>query len=275
MSAKAMSMRDALYEPPGPKTRRRIRVVTAVSLLVLAALLGLLVKQFADNGQLNPRYWSFFLAPTTWKFIGEGLLGTLRAALSAGAIALVLSVVLMLGRISTVRALRAVSTAVIEFSRGVPSLLFIYFFFLVIPQYGMRLSSFWMIVLPVAIGAMGVVAEVLRAGVNAVPKGQVEAAMSLGMSRAKILRLIVLPQAVRFVIPSLIAQLVIVVKDTTFAYVVSYPDLMQNAKVLITNYEAILSVYLVTAVIYIVINFLINKVAVAISRRMHVNIISK
>ncbi len=275
MSANAMSMRDALYEPPGPKTRRRIRVITAVSLVVLAVLIGLLVKQFADNGQLSPRYWSFFLAPTTWKFIGEGLLGTLKAALSAGAIALVLSVVLMLGRISTVKVLRAVSTAVIEFSRGVPSLLFIYFFFLVVPQYGVRLTSFWMIVLPVAIGAMGVVAEVLRAGVNAVPKGQVEAAMSLGMSRGKILRLIVLPQAVRFVIPSLIAQLVIVVKDTTFAYVVSYPDLMQNAKVLITNYEAFLSVYLVVAVIYIVINFLINKVAVAISHRMHVKIISK
>ena len=77
----------------------------------------------------------------------------------------------------------------------------------------------------------------------------------------------VFPQAFRFVLPALIAELVIVVKDTTFAYVVNFPDLMQNAKVLISNYDALLSVYLVVAVIYILINWLLNRISVAVANR--------
>ena len=132
---------------------------------------------------------------------------------------------------------------------------------------GIKLSAFWKIAAPVAISASGKVAEILRSGVNAVPKGQTEAALSLGMRDRNVFVKIVFPQAIRYVIPALIAELVIVLKDTTFAYVVSFPDLMQNAKVLITNYDALLSVYLVVAVIYILINYLLNKISVAIARR--------
>ena len=167
----------------------------------------------------------------------------------------------MLGRISSFRVLRGLCIALIEFTRGVPTLLFIYFFFLVIPQFGIQMDAFWKISIPVAISACGVVAEVLRSGVNAVPKGQTEAALSLGMRGRSVFLKVVFPQAIRFVIPALIAELVIVVKDTTFAYVVNFPDLMQNAKVLISNYDALLSVYLVVAVIYIVINYLLNRLS--------------
>ena len=97
--------------------------------------------------------------------------------------------------------------------------------------------------------------------------------MSLGMRRGRIMFKIVLPQAVRFVIPSLISQLVVVVKDTTVAYVVSYPDLMQNARVLITSYDALVSLYLVIAVIYILINYAINKASVAVANRTGVKIV--
>ena len=162
---------------------------------------------------------------------------------------------------------------VTDFFRGVPSLLLIYFFFFVPAQLGLKMSSFWMLTLPVALAASGVLAEVFRAGVNAVPRGQVEAAMSIGLSPAKTMFKIVLPQAVRYVIPSLIAQLVVVVKDTTVAYVVSYPDLMQNARVLITSYDALVSMYLVVAVIYILINYLINRASVYIANKTGVKII--
>ena len=167
----------------------------------------------------------------------------------------------MLGRISSLRVLRGICTALVEFTRGVPTLLFIYFFFLVIPQFGVRMDAFWKISIPVAISACGVVAEVLRSGVNSVPKGQTEAALSLGMRKRSVFLKVVFPQAIRFVIPALIAEMVIVVKDTTFAYVVNFPDLMQNAKVLISNYDALLSVYLVVAVIYIAINYLLNRLS--------------
>ncbi len=269
----ADSMRDALYEAPGPHTRRTIRIGTTLSTLLVLVGLAAIVRQFYVTGQLAPQYWSFFLASTTWSFLLKGFVGTVEVAVTSGLIALVLGLLLMLGRTSSWRPFSIICRVVIDFFRGVPSLLLIYFFFLVVPQYGIKISSFWMLTLPVALAASGVLAEVFRAGVNAVPAGQVEAALSLGLSPAKTMLRIVLPQAVRYVIPSLISQLVVVVKDTTVAYVVSYPDLMQNARVLITRYDSLVSMYLVVAVIYILINYVINKVSVYVSRRTGVKII--
>ena len=268
------SIRDVLYEPPGPKTRKWIGVFTAVSVAGIAALTAVIVHQFYISGQLGAKYWLFFTKYTTWKFLGSGLAGTLKAAVAAGVIAFVAGLLMMLGRISGSRILRGISTTLIEFSRGVPTLLFIYFFFLIAPQFGVKMSAFWKIAVPVAISASGVVAEVLRSGVNAVPKGQREAALSLGMSDGSTFFKIVFPQALRYVVPALISELVIVLKDTTFAYVVNYADLMQNAKVLISNYDALLSVYLVVALIYILINYLLNKASVAAARRRDISTIS-
>ena len=267
------SIRDALYEAPGPRTRRRMHAATAVSAVLVLMGIAAIVRQFYVTGQLASRYWSFLTRPTTWAFLLQGFRGTVSVALVAGAIALVLGLLLMLGRMSSIRALSAACRGVIDFFRGVPSLLLIYFFFLVVPQYGIKLSSFWMITLPVALAASGVLAEVLRAGVNAVPAGQVEAARSIGMRPAQIMRTVILPQAVHFVIPSLISQLVVVVKDTTVAYVVSYPDLMQNARVLITNYDALVSMYLTVALVYILLNYAINKLSGIVARRMGVTIV--
>ena len=267
------SVRDALYEAPGPRTRRRVRIATAISLILVVAALAAIGHRFYITGQFAPRYWTFFAKATTWKFLLQGFAGTVRVALTAGAIALALGLLLMLGRISHLKALSAACHVVTDFFRSLPSLLLIYFFFLIVPQYGIKMSSFWMLTLPVALAASGVLAEVFRAGVNAVPKGQIEAALSLGMSPLRTTLKIVLPQAIRFVIPSLISQLVVVVKDTTVAYVVSYPDLMQNARVLITNYDALVSVYFTIAIIYILINYAINQASIYVSHRLGVKII--
>lgn len=271
-SQSTTGIRYTLYEPPGPRTKRLIRIFTVISLAAIAVGIALIIRQFAEQGQLAPKYWSFFARWTTWKFLGEGLLGTIEAAVGAGIIAFCAAFVLMLGRISRHKVLRGISTALIEFTRGVPTLLFIYFFFLVVPQLGISLKAYWKVTLPVAISACGVVAEVLRSGVNAVPKGQREAALSIGMREWQVFLKIIFPQALRYVIPSLISEIVIVVKDTTFAYVVSYPDLMQNAKVLISNYDALLSIYLVAAVIYIVINYFINKLADFVAKKTAVKL---
>ena len=274
MSAQ-VSIRDALYEAPGPKTRRRIVIGTIIASLLVLALVAMAVMQFYKTGQLDEKYWSFFLKPSTWLYLGEGFLGTIKVAAVAGAISLVLGLVLMLGRTSGIRLLAAVSRIIIDFFRGVPSLLLIYFFFLVIPTYGIRMPSFWMITLPVALAASGVLAEVFRAGVNAVPKGQTEAALSIGLTPHQTMFKIVLPQALRIVVPSLISQLVVVVKDTTVAYVVSYPDLMQNARVLITNNDALVSTYFVVAIIYILVNYGINHLSIMLARRSGRPVVSR
>ena len=274
MSTANVSIRDIIYEPPGPKARRRIAIVTVVSFLAIAVLLIVVLRQFYVAGQLSAKYWSLFTRYTTWRFLGRGLVGTIKVAIMAGVVAFAAGLVMMLGRISKFRILRGISITLIEITRGIPTLLFIYFFFLLAPQFGLKLPAFWKITLPVAISAAGVVAEVLRSGVNAVPKGQSEAAVSLGMRGGSVFFKIVFPQAFRYVIPALISELVIVLKDTTFAYVVNYADLMQNAKVLISNYDALLSVYLVVAVIYILINYLLNKLSVAVARRTKVSAVT-
>ena len=257
----APTIRDRLYEAPGPSTRRRIAVFTVLALIALGFLLFLVVRQFARQGQLEARYWDFFLKWSTWRYLGQGLLSTLKAALTAAMIAIGLGFILMRGKLRRNPVLRWTATAVIEFTRGVPTLLLIYFFFLVLPRLGVNLGAFWRITLPCAISASGIIAEAFRAGVNAVPKGQTEAALSLGLSNVRTFYQVVFPQALRFVIPSLISELVIVLKDTTFAYVVSYADLMQHAKVLITSHDALVSVYLVVAVIYILINYALNRLS--------------
>ena len=267
---KQTPIRDLLFESPGPAAQKRIRICTGVAAAVIAALIAAVIRQFAVTGQLSDRYWSFFAKATTWRFLGQGLLTTLEAAITGAAIAFALGFLLMRGKLRKNKPLQFISAALIEFTWGVPTLLFSYFFFLIVPQTGWKLGAFWKITLPCAISACGVVAEALRSGVNAVPRGQTEAALSLGLTDTRLFYKVVFPQAIRFVIPSLIAELVIVLKDTTFAYIVTCADLMQNAKVLISNYDAMLSVYLVVAVIYILINYLLNKLSdqlAAVSRK--------
>lgn len=264
---------DALFEVAGPRAKRWIRIGTGASLLLLAGLLYLIYQQFALSGQLDEQYWFFFTQFTTWTFIAQGLLGTIKVAVVAGVLAIVVGLLLMSGRRSVFTPLRWISTAVIELARGVPSLLFIYFFFLVLPTWGLTLSTYWMVTIPISFNAAGVLAEVFRSGVNAVPNGQNEAAISLGLSRGQAFRSVVLPQAIRYVIPTMVTQLVVVVKDTTFGYVVTYPEMMQNAKVLISNYNSLVPVYLVTAIIYIVINYLLARLAKYISQRTGAKIV--
>ena len=112
MSARP-SIRDFLYEPPGPRARRRIIAATVVSAAAVAAGLALVVRQFAVTGQLDARYWSFFARATTWRFLGQGLAGTVKAALAAGALTFCMGLLLMLGRISRTRPLQAVSRVLI------------------------------------------------------------------------------------------------------------------------------------------------------------------
>lgn len=252
----------ALYESPGPRARRRAARLSALGTAVLLALAAVIVWRFYEQGQLDARYWYFFVQPTTWAFIWEGLAGTVEVSLAAGALALLLGTAYVSMRVSRFLPARILGTALTEFTRSVPALLFIYLFFLAVPQTGLILPAFWNITLPVAISASGVVSELLRSGIYSVPRGQVEAALSLGMAPRRVMARIVYPQAFRMVVPSLIAELVIVVKNTTFAYIVNYPDLMQNAVVLLNNYDSLLSVYLVVAVIYVLVNFMLNQLSV-------------
>ena len=258
-----------LFGTPSPRARIINRTMSAVSALVLLLLAGGVVYGFHSAGQLEARYWEFFAWPTTWTFLAKGLLGTLASAAMAAAIALTLGVVFMLGRLAPSRFLRWPSIAAIEFLRGTPTLLLIYVCFLVLPSVGVKLSTYWMLTLPIGLSTAAVVAEVYRAGVLAVPRGQTNAARSLGMTEMQVFFVVVFPQAIRYIVPALVAQLVIVVKDTTFGYVVTYGELMQNARVLIANYHSLVPVYLVVAALYCLVNYAISKVSQRLGRPVY------
>ena len=256
----------------GDLTHKEQAITRAVSVTVAAALLMLVagvVYRFHAAGQFEGRLWEFFAWGTTWAFLGKGLLGTLASAAAAAVIALVLGLVLLVGRLSRLRLVRWPAVAVIEFLRGVPTLLLIYVCFLVLPSAGIKLSAYWMLTLPVGLSTAAVVAEVYRAGVLAVRRGQTEAARALGLTEAQVFAHVVFPQALRYIVPALVAQLVIVVKDTTFGYVVTYGELMQNARVLIANYRSLVPVYLAVAVLYCLVNYAISRASRRLGRPMH------
>jgi glutamate transport system permease protein len=259
------AMEDVLFGDLSARARVVARAASATVAAALLLLAGAVAWQFHAAGQFEARLWSFFGWETTWAFLGRGLLGTLKSAAAAAVIALVLGLVLLVGRLSRLRLLRWPAVAVIEFLRGVPTLLLIYVCFLVLPAIGIKLSAYWMLTLPVGLSTAAVVAEVYRAGVLAVPRGQTDAARAL--TEAGVFRHVVFPQALRFVVPALVAQLVIVVKDTTFGYVVTYGELMQNAKVLIANYRSLVPVYLVVAVMYCLVNYAISRTSERLGQR--------
>ncbi len=260
---------DVLFGAPSPQAQVIMRVASASAAVVLLLLAAGVGFRFHAAGQLDARFWEFFAWPTTWSFLARGLLGTLASAAMAAVIALTLGLVLMMGRLTRLRLVRWPSIATIEFLRGTPTLLLIYVCFLVLPPAGIKLSTYWMLTLPVSLSTAAVVAEVYRAGVLAVPRGQADAARSLGLAEVQVFFLVVFPQAVRYIVPALVAQLVIVVKDTTFGYVVTYGELMENAKVLIANYHALVPVYLVVAVLYCLVNYAISRASKRLGRPMH------
>jgi glutamate transport system permease protein len=263
------ALEDILFGDQGPQAESRNRALSLAAAVALLLLAAGIVYRFHAAGQLEPRFWNFFAWSTTWAFLGKGLLGTLASAATASVIALALGLVLLLGRLSPLRAARYPSVAVIEFFRGVPTLLLIYVCFLVLPSAGIKLSTYWMLTFPIGLSTAAVVAEVYRAGVLAVPRGQTQAARSLGMTEAQVFFSIVFPQALRYIVPALVAQLVIVVKDTTFGYVVTYGELMQNTKVLVANYHALVPVYLVTAALYCLVNYAISRASRRLGGPMH------
>ena len=260
------ALEDVLFGDLTHKAQAITRVVSVGVAAALLVLIAAIVYRFQDAGQFAGRLWEFFAWKTTWVFLGKGLLGTLASAAAAAVIALVLGLVLLVGRLSRLRIVRWPAVAVIEFLRGVPTLLLIYVCFLVLPSLGIKLSAYWMLTLPVGLSTAAVVAEVYRAGVLAVPRGQTDAARALGLSKAQVFAYIVFPQAFRYIVPALVAQLVIVVKDTTFGYVVTYGELMQNAKVLIANYRSLVPVYLVVAVLYCLVNYAISRASQRLGR---------
>ena len=257
-----------LFDEPGPRGRARIRLFTVIGLVLVAGLVALILWQFQRSGQLGRSRWVVFLQPDYLRFLWQGFLGTITATALAALFAFPLGVVLALGRLSRIRVLRWFSVGYIELFRSIPLLLLVYAFLLALPRFGLNLPILWKLVVPIVLVNVAVLAEIFRAGILAVDPGQSEAALALGLTEGTAMRTVILPQAIRLVVPTLVTQLVALLKDSTLGFVVSYPELLKQANNLTVYTRLLVQTFLVVATIYVVVNLFLSRLAVWLERRL-------
>lgn len=231
MSTRTDSAASVLYDAPGPKARLRYRLFGAASLLGIAALLWYAVARLADAGQLTAGMWEPFQYTAVQQRIADGMLATLKAFVIAGVLSIALGALLAAGRLSDHRPVRAVCTAVVQFFRAMPLLIMIFaLYHAVFPS-----NPLWALVLGLTLYNGAVQAEIIRSGVAAVPRGQGEAAYALGLRKTQVMGIVLVPQAVRSMLPAIIGQLVVTLKDTSLGFVITYPELLYAGKIIASN----------------------------------------
>ncbi|MCG6497569.1 amino acid ABC transporter permease [Kitasatospora sp. A2-31] len=216
------STASVLYDAPGPRARARNRILGVLALAGIAGLLWYAYAALDENGQFDPQLWDAFQYNTVQQRIVDGLLATLEAFGLAALFSLVLGALLAAGQLSDHRPVRWAAVSVVQFFRAMPLLILIvalyYAFFAKEPM--------WALVLGLTLYNGSVQAEIIRSGVNAVPRGQGEAAYALGMGKTQVMTLILVPQAIRSMLPSMIGQLVVTLKDTSLGFIITYHELL-------------------------------------------------
>jgi glutamate transport system permease protein len=265
---------SVLFDAPGPRAKRRVLIGSAVAAIAAIGAIVLVGVRLNEQGQFEADKWDPLVNPAddrfdlVWKLIGEALVATLTAAGYAIAFSLVIGTLLAVTRITAARWYRWAVVGLIELLRGLPVVIAIFFAARVLPEVGIDLSPLWFLVIGLTAYNSVIIAEIVRAGVNSLPSGQREAAESLGMSRWQVLSLILLPQAFRIMLPALISQLVVVLKDTSLGFIILYPELVRTGQILIQNLRNPIQTYLVIAIIFIVVNYALSRLAIYVERRL-------
>ncbi|BCJ42343.1 amino acid ABC transporter permease [Actinoplanes ianthinogenes] len=264
-------MTSVLYDLPGPRGRRRNLIIGILATLAILGLVAWVIYRFYKTGQFEARRWDQFKFKAVQMEIVRGLLATLKAAGIAAVLALLFGAIFAAGRLSEHRILRAPSSWVVELFRAIPLLILIFFGYYVPLQYGWSISNLWALVIGLTLYNGSVLAEIFRAGVNAVPRGQSEAAYAIGLRKNQVLRLILLPQAVRSMLPAIVSQLVVLLKDTALGFIITYPELLTVGKTIggrLAFGFPYVPAYLVIGAIYISICGLLSLFAWWLQRRM-------
>jgi glutamate transport system permease protein len=265
-----MSTEAVLYDHPGPRAKVRNNILTVVFGVALLALLYWIYSRFDAKGQWAAALWKPFTQSTTWTaYILPGLLHTLEAAAVAMVLSLVFGLVFAVGRLSDHWWLRIPAGVVVEFFRAVPLLLMMFFIFFGVPYLTQQpMSIFWAVVIGLTLYNGSVLAEAFRAGVRSVPRGQSEAGYAIGMRKGQVMREILIPQAARAMLPVIVSQLVVLVKDTALGYIIAYSELIQlGVNNLSANFGNVIQAAMVAAVIYIAVNSSLTGLAGWLERR--------
>ena len=272
MGGAAMSEANVLFDAPGPRARARHRILTVIGALLALAIAVLVIRTLASKGQFEAAKWKPFLTAELWDaYLLPGLLGTLKAAALAIVISCILGPVLALARMSGMRWLRAVATVWVEIFRAIPVLLMMIFFFGLYAYnavFSAELNPLAATVTGLVLYNSAVLCEVLRSGVDQLPRGQREAGLSIGLSAGQTLRTILLPQAITAMLPTLVSQLVVILKDTALGYNITYLELLNAGNTAASNYSNLVPMIFVVALIFILINYSLTKLAEYLERRL-------
>ncbi len=273
-------MTSVLYDAQGPRARRRTAIGTAVGAVVVVAVVAVVANRLAGRGQFAWELWAPLVDPgdesfrSVWRILGEGLLNTLQAAALAMVFSVVLGTLIAVGRLSLGRTTRLPLIGVVELLRGAPVVILVYLCIRGLPDVGLDFRAWyggrelWGLVIGLTLYNMVVFAEVIRAGVLSLPRGQREAGLATGLTSWQTMRLILLPQSFRVMLPALISQLIVVLKDTSLVSIVGgYPDLLDQGENVQRNLDNPIQTFAVIAVMYIAINVALGKAAEAIQRR--------
>lgn len=268
-----MSAQAVLFDAPGPTARRRYGVVAVLGGLVTVAVVVWVLSRLAAKGNLSAEKWSPFLHGDAWtQYLLPGLAGTLKAAAISIVLAMALGLALGVGRLSENTPLRWACAVFVEFFRAVPVLIMMIFSFTLYAYYNLFDSSTITlagVVTGLTLYNAAVVAELVRAGVGSLPAGQREAGLSLGLTPGQTMRTILVPQALTAMLPAIVGQLVVVLKDSALGSIITFVDLLFQGQTLGTAQANLVPALIVTAAIYIVINYLLTVAATRVERSLN------
>ncbi|WP_431788942.1 amino acid ABC transporter permease [Streptomyces sp. G9] len=260
----------ALYDIPGPVTRRRHLMYGIASTVLIVALFGWIVYLLFDTDQFTAQKWTPFEYKGIQELLLRGLGNTLKAFAYAAVLSLALGAVLAVGRLSEHRVLRWVSTLLVEFFRAMPVLVMIFFIFV-----ALKVQPLPALVAGLTLYNGSVLAEVFRTGINSVDRGQREAAYALGMRKTQVTTYVLAPQAVRAMLPTIISQLVVALKDTSLGYLITYEEFLHAGKLIASNLDydlPFIPVVMVISPIYIGMCMLLSWFATWVAKRQRRNL---
>lgn len=267
-----MSAPIQLFDAPGPRGRAQQRLLAAAFAVIAVGALALVLVRLGERGNLTAAKWQPLVSPQVWQFwIIPGLINTLYAAAISIVLACVLGLLLGLGRLSTVAPLRWVCAVFVEFFRAVPVLVMMIFSFWIYAYSGAVPSAYLALagtITGLTFYNSSVLAELTRSGVHNLPKGQAEAGLSIGLTRGQTLMNIQLPQALTAMLPALVGQLVVILKDTALGYQITYAELLRQGERIGSNFGNIVPALIVIAAIFIVINYALTSFAQWLEHRL-------
>ncbi|MFE7508997.1 amino acid ABC transporter permease [Promicromonospora sp. NPDC057488] len=260
---------SVLFDAPGPRARSWTLVGNIIGAVVVLAVAAWVLLQLDAKGQLEPQLWADAVSARTWQYyLIPGLLNTLRAAAFAIVGSIAFGLVFGMGRLSQLALVRRVCGTVVEFFRAVPVLLMMVFFYGLFGQLlpGVSDKAFLAVVVALILYNGSVIAELVRSGVGNLPRGQGEAGLAIGLTPGQTLRSIQLPQALVAMLPAMVSQIVVVLKDSALGQLIGYQELLRTGQIVYSADGNPLQVLTVVAVVFIVLNLLLTLVAHQLSR---------